>query len=280
MAGLVKLLERSLSDPKRLRALLRFQASVLTYHAMTGESGKFAFEEVATLPPMFQAFPLSLSVPALVVEGSRRCEPEPAAEDWDRLIFARHIPRGGNADRAGLPPAAIKIHTLLDGARSLGDAARQSGLDLSEVATVVRGLERARLVERRAPKSSDSILVLDEDPETVRMIRQVLGAEGANYQLQIVHDRIAAQLLLRRQSFELVILAMDRPEHEGFFLACKQQRAGGTRYVGILSIHDEGELIRLDRMRLDGVLHRPLGEQDLMATMKHLLQNRTLMSSA
>ena len=31
MSGLVKLLERSLSDPRRLRALLRFQSAVLTY---------------------------------------------------------------------------------------------------------------------------------------------------------------------------------------------------------------------------------------------------------
>ena len=59
MAGLVKMLERSLSDPRRLRALLRFQAAVLTYRAMTGEPGKFAFERVTTLPPMFQAFPLA-----------------------------------------------------------------------------------------------------------------------------------------------------------------------------------------------------------------------------
>ena len=75
MAGLVKLLERSLSDPRRLRALLRFQAAVLTYRAMTGEPGKFAFEPVTGLPPMFQAFPLQISVPALVVEGSRCCDP-------------------------------------------------------------------------------------------------------------------------------------------------------------------------------------------------------------
>ena len=44
MAGLVKMLETSLSDPRRLRALLRFQAAVLTYLAKVGEPGKFAFE--------------------------------------------------------------------------------------------------------------------------------------------------------------------------------------------------------------------------------------------
>ena len=74
MAGLVKMLERSLSDPRRLRALLRFQAAVLTYQATTGEPGKFTFERVTSLPPMFQAFPLQLSVPALLIDGSRCCE--------------------------------------------------------------------------------------------------------------------------------------------------------------------------------------------------------------
>src|SRR5262249_58522763 len=58
MAGLVKLLERSLSDPRRLRALLRFQASVLTHRALSGEPGRFRFEPKGVLPPMFQAFPL------------------------------------------------------------------------------------------------------------------------------------------------------------------------------------------------------------------------------
>ena len=85
----------------------------------------------------------------------------------------------------------------------------------------------------------------------------MLGPEGSNHQLKIVHDRIAAQLLLRRQSFQLVILAMDRPEQEGFFRACKQQHTNGTRYVGILNIDEESELARLDAMGLDGVVHRP-----------------------
>ena len=66
-------------------------------------------------------------------------------------IFGRQTPRGGNPDRAGLAPAVIKIHTLLDGARTLGDVAQQSGLDLTEVVAIVRGLELAGLVERRAP---------------------------------------------------------------------------------------------------------------------------------
>jgi len=272
MAGLIKLVERSLSDPRRLRALLRFQASSLTYLAATGEPGKFAFERATGLPPMFQAFPLQSSVPALVVDGSRYCGPGFDLRDWEKLVFARQSPRGGNPDRAGLTPAAIKIHTLLDGIRSLDEVARQAGFDLNEVVAVARGLELAGLVERRAPAGSDSILVVEDDPETVRVIRQALGVDGGHYQLKIVHDRIAAQLLLRRQAFHLVLVSMDRPDQEAFFRSCKQQHANGTRYVGILNIQEESELARLDALGLDGVLHRPVGESDLVATVSYLLQ--------
>ncbi len=78
--------------------------------------------------------------------------------------------------------------------------------------------------------------------------------------------------MLRRQVYQLMILAMDRPEQEGFFRACKQQNTNGTRYVGVLNIDDESELARLDEMGLDGVIHRPINETNLLATVKHLLQ--------
>src|SRR5262249_53895824 len=146
-AGLIKLLERSLSDPRRLRTLLRFQAAFLTYQATTGEPGKFAFERATLLPPMFQAFPLQCSVPALVVDGCVLCHRELDPRRWEKVVFARQSPRGGNPDRAGLAPAAIKIHALLDGVRSLDEVAGQAGLDLSEVVAITRGLELADLVE-------------------------------------------------------------------------------------------------------------------------------------
>jgi DNA-binding response OmpR family regulator len=274
MAGVIKLLERSLSDPKRLRALLRFQAAVLTFQAATGEAGDFAFERNGDLPPMFEAFPLQTSASALIVEGSRCCEPTVDVHEWEKLVFARRTVRGGNPDRAGLAPGVIRIHTLLDGTRSLGELARSSAFDLGEAACIARGLERAGLIERRAPASSHSVLVMEDDPETIRLIRQVLGPEGANYQLKIVHDRIASQLLLRRQTFQLVILTMDRSEQEAFFRSCKLQNTNGTRYIGILNIDDESELARLDGMGLDGVIHRPVSETNLLATVNHLLPSR------
>ncbi len=129
MSGLVKLLERSLSDPGRLRALLRLQASVLTYGALNGEPGRFTFEPDAAMPPMFQAFPLQISLPALAVEGARVCEmlgPDELPR-WRNLTYARQTPRGGNLDRTGLTAAEIRVHTLLDGIQDLASVAQRAG---------------------------------------------------------------------------------------------------------------------------------------------------------
>ena len=118
MAGMVKLLEKSLADPRRLRALLRFQASVLTYGAMIGEPGKFAFEPVPTLPPMFQAFPLQQSVPALVVDGLRHCDPSGDGHDWSDLVCAARTPGVEiPIEPACLPPRSRSTRCSTDRAR-------------------------------------------------------------------------------------------------------------------------------------------------------------------
>ena len=271
MTGLVRLLEKSLADPRRLRTLLRFQAAVLTHWSLSEETGKFRFEPGGTLPPMFQAFPLQTSLPALSVEGIRRCGLAVDPRNWASVVVARRNQRGGNLDRAGLSPADIKIHTLLDGTMDLATIAERSGQELIAVIDTVCGLERTGLVERRAPVSSDAILLLEDEPETARLAQRVLGPEGEGYQLKVVRDRIAAQLLLRRHQYALVLLSLDHKEHEAFFQSVKQQAPASTRFVGIVGIEDESELNRLDEMGLDGVLQRPVTETDLKAVVKHLL---------
>jgi len=249
---------------------------VLTHWALSGETGKFQFDPRGTLPPMFQAFPLQTSLPALSVEGIRRCGPGVDLQRWQSLVYARRNLRGANLDRAGLSPAEIKIHTLLDGTIDVATLTEKAGLDLPSVVDVIRGLERAGLVEKRSNVASDAILLLEDDPETVRVIQKVLGPEGEGYQLKAVRDRIAAQLLLRRHHYTLVLLALDHGDHEAFFRTAKEQVPASTRFVGVVSIDEESELVRLDDMGLDGVLQRPVTEADLKSVVKHLLTNGQL----
>jgi CheY-like chemotaxis protein len=249
---------------------------VLTCWALTGEPGKFSFEAKEGLPPMFQAFPLQASLPALAIDGIRRCDPTSHDQNWAGCLFARHNPRGGNLDRAGMSPLEMKVHTLLDGNLDVAAIAAKVEASVDDVANVVRGLELAGLAERKNTAAGASILVLEEDPEAVRTIRAVLGPEGLGHQLKVVQDRIGAQLLLRRNRFQLVMMGLDRPDQELAFRAFKEHTGPATRFAGISGIDDESELNRLDEIGLDGVLHRPISEADLRTTTKYLLETATV----
>jgi DNA-binding response OmpR family regulator len=270
--GLIQMLERSLSDPRRLRALLRFQAAVLTYHALCSDPGRFTFEPEATLPPMFQAFPLQVGLTVLAVEGARRCESIQDAERWAPVVLARQAQRGGNLDRLGLSPAEMRLNSVLDGSQNLGAIARSLALPLSEIAIIARGFELAGLVERRTAATGASVLVVEGDPDTIKTIQGVFGPDGKGFQIKMARDRVSAQLLLRRSKFDMVLMALDRPDQEQFYRLAKSQVADTTRFVGILKLHDESELVRLEAMGLDGILHRPLTEDDLLATVTHLIE--------
>src|SRR5262249_8911145 len=108
----------------------------------------------------------------------------------------------------------------------------------------------------------------------VRILQAALGPEGLGCGLKVVRDRVGAQLLLRRNPFDLVITAMDRPEQEAFFRSCRPQLPATTQFVAIAGIDGEESLARLDAVGLDGVLHRPLVEADIKATVKPLLAAR------
>ena len=275
MSGLVRLLEKSLSDPRRLRALLRAQSAILTYGALRGEPGAFSFDAKAKLPPMFQAFPLQASLAALIVEGVRRCSHVDELEDLGQERFARQNPRGANLDRAGMSPAEIRIHTLFDGNESLDSVALRAGVPMADAAAVARGLELIGQVERRGSIDQTSILLLEDDAESVRIAVRALGPEGSGFQIRHVRDRVAAQLLLRRQPFSLVLLPVDTPEQESFYHTFREHAPESTRFIGIVRIDEESQLDRLDGMELDGVIHRPLTESDLKATVRQLVATGT-----
>ena len=274
MSGLVRMLERSLTDPRKLRALLRAQAALLTHRALAAGPGQFLFEPDCALPPMFQAFPLQLSLPALAVEGVRLSDPTGAASADPSLVIARQTSRGGNLDRAGLSPLDLKMFALFDGATALGEVAERAGTTVEAALDLARGLELVGLVERRPPTSGSSILILDDDADAHRLLMATLGPEGLGHQIKPVRDRVGAQLLLRRQRFDLVILALDRPGAESFLPTCREHCGESTRFVGIVGLEDEEELARIDALELDGILHRPLSEPDIRSTATHLLRAR------
>jgi CheY-like chemotaxis protein len=274
MSGLVRLLEKSLSDPRRLRALLRCQSAVLAHYALTGEAGEFVFEPRVALPPMFQAFPLQHSLAALAVEGVRLVTPASELSALGPVLFARQAARGANVDRAGLSPGDLKVHTLLDGNEPLAAVAHKAGVSVADAAAVAVGLELTGQAERRSPASTASVLLLEDDPDAARVATHALGPAGEGLQVRHVRDRVAAQLLLRRTAFAVVMLPVDTPDQEAFYQAARAHAPAATRFVGLVRIEEEGQLDRLDALGLDGVVHRPLTEPDLRATVGQLVNGQ------
>ena len=121
------------------------------------------------------------------------------------------------------------------------------------------------------PPAAKKILLLEDDQETIRVAQRVLGPEGEGYQLRHVRDRVAAQLLMRRSAFAVVMLPIDTAEQEAFYHSLKGHTAATTRFVGMLTIEEESHLDRLDTLELDGVLHRPISDADLRATVRQLI---------
>jgi CheY-like chemotaxis protein len=168
----------------------------------------------------------------------------------------------------------MRIHALLDGTTPLAALAQNAGVDVAEAAIVVRGLELAAQAERRLAAARGSILVLEDDPDSARVFQRVLGSEGTGYQLKVVRDRVGAQLLLRRGRFDVVMMALDHPEQEPFYRACRVSAPAGTWFVGIMRLDAGSSLARVDALGLDGVLSRPVAEADVLATVQHLLAPR------
>lgn len=272
MTGLVRMLEQSLGDPGRLRLLLRAQSAILAYQVLSSQCGRFAFERGVPLPPMFQAFPLQTSLAALAVEGQSLCGRDTDTACLGSVVFARKSKRGCNPDRTGMSPAQVQAAAAFDGILTLAGVAERVKLSLSEAAQVALGLELAGILERRELSPGASILLVEDDPDCARLVQSTLGPDGQGFLVRVVRDRIGAQLLLRRERFDLVLLNADKPGTADLLNECRS-RCPEARLIGIVGLDGEEALNRIDQLGLDALLHRPLATPDLLDTVRHLMNH-------
>ena len=118
--------------------------------------------------------------------------------------------------------------------------------------------------------------MLQDDPETIEVIQGALSSESLKCQFKIVQDRVAAQLLLRRARFDIIVVSIDGPEEEQLYNVLRTQVAAEIRFVGIATVSEESELMRLDSIGLDGIIERPVSKEAIIDTIKMLSQARFL----
>lgn len=210
--GLVDLLDKKVLDPRILRALLRHQAAVLTWHCFRSPLRAFAFVPGRPLPPLFRRTPLEASLASLLVEGALVCPseelpPEAADQGWNRQAL-----RGQNLDRSGLSPQHVQLLSALDQPLSSGALAERIGAPHEEIHRVLEGFRLADWVRSERVTHKHELLALEPDRDGSLLLRQVLSHPDGEWTGKVVRDPFGLQLLLKRTRPDILLFAIENEE--------------------------------------------------------------------
>ncbi|PYS85972.1 MAG: DNA-binding response regulator [Acidobacteria bacterium] len=110
------------------------------------------------------------------------------------------------------------------------------------------------------------ILAVDDEPQILRVLRQILNAHG--YAVQAAQDGASALEVFKKWSPDLVLTDLQMPEMDGLRL-CKELRAVSDVPIVILSVRSEEEKIveALDT-GADDYITKPFGTNELLARLR------------
>ena len=117
-----------------------------------------------------------------------------------------------------------------------------------------------------------SILFVEDDNTIAMGVEYSLKQDG--FQVRLAHRLEVARDLLKRQSFDLVLLDLGLPDGSGFAL-CKEIRAAGDTPIIILSARDEESSVVLGLdLGADDYITKPFRLRELISRMKAVLRRR------
>jgi two-component system OmpR family response regulator len=119
-------------------------------------------------------------------------------------------------------------------------------------------------------KTTDHILVVDDQKEICEVVQQYLSSEG--YKVSVAHDGAGMRRVMAQEEVDLVILDLMLPGEDGLTLA-RALREEST--VGIIILTGRGETV--DRiigleMGADDYLPKPFHLRELLARVKSVLR--------
>jgi two-component system response regulator VicR len=117
-----------------------------------------------------------------------------------------------------------------------------------------------------------TILFVEDDTTIAMGVEYSLKQDG--FQVSLAHRLEEARDLLKRQSFDLVLLDLGLPDGSGYAL-CKEIRAAGDTPIVILSARDEETSIILGLdLGADEYITKPFSLRELISRMKAVLRRR------
>ncbi|MCA9079091.1 MAG: DUF4388 domain-containing protein, partial [Planctomycetaceae bacterium] len=262
--GIVELLDKRVLDPRLLRALLRHQSAVMTWHCFQQEPQSFNFIADRPSPALFRKTPLDLSLPALLIEGASALQ---AANGFDEQIaWCRNALRGQNLDRTGLAARPIQVMTTLGNEPVTTQAlARQLQTTVQELAPILIGFEQADWIRRQTIQQQREVVVLEPNAQRALMVRKLLLQQDGAWTGKVVRDEFGLQLLLKRQRPDAVLVSIETAD--GLALAdsvLAHLHDAGVAQVGLIAPTGHPDLDCVRNSIDVPILESPYGEQDLV----------------
>jgi CheY-like chemotaxis protein len=238
--GFVQLLDQKVLDPRLMTKLLRFQAALLVRSAFTRKLTDFRFESGSSSNALHKNLPLDISLLALLVEGAIYSD---STDTWSEQgeCFARRAVRGQNLDRAGLAARHMKVLNVLSEPRTIDQLVELLGWDEDEVRQVFSGFVMADLVEPQFQSAAGQFLIYEPDPQRAQRIREQLDQSDSTFSGQVVRDRLALQLVLKRAVPHTIAFSVSNQESCRLMkqlFASKNPKAANVKRIAML---DQGQ---------------------------------------
>jgi len=120
---------------------------------------------------------------------------------------------------------------------------------------------------------SQRILVVDDDPEIVRLLRAYL--EQAGYQVLVAYDGETALHLLRREQPDLVVLDLMLPDRDGWDVTRVVRGDPTLRATPIIMltarVEDQDKIVGLE-LGADDYVTKPFNPREVMARVRAVLR--------
>jgi CheY-like chemotaxis protein len=115
--------------------------------------------------------------------------------------------------------------------------------------------------------ATETVLVVEDDPDARRMYRAALSLAG--FDIIEAHDGLAALHVLEQRSASLVILDLMLPTIDGLTVQQEIAAQAGTRDIPILIV--TGSTLPLDHLKVPCILRKPVSPDDLISAVRRCL---------
>ncbi|MFH1651544.1 MAG: response regulator transcription factor [Chloroflexota bacterium] len=119
-------------------------------------------------------------------------------------------------------------------------------------------------------KTKSSVLIVDDDPQLIRLVRLNLESEG--YRVMVAGDASGAFEHLHRSTPELIILDIMLPGVNGFELCQRIREFSATPIIFLTAKVEDTDKIKGLKLGADDYLTKPFNVQELLARIEAVLR--------